>query len=222
MDRPPAPDRRRRHARELRRHRDPGDLEPIVFVHGLGGQWQNWLENLPRAAQERRVIAMDLPGFGLLADAARQDHDPRLRTLRRRPLRAARSRPRGHRGQLDGRLHRRRGGDPVPASDRPADPGLGGRDHHCGPRAAPGADAWPDRRGHGYLRRVAPAPDRIAAEVAPHGAAARRPPPLACCAPTSPTRASSRGRASPASTTPCARTSSTTSATACPSIACPR
>ena len=40
-------------------------LEPIVFVHGLAGQWQNWLENIPRAAQERRVIAMDLPGFGL-------------------------------------------------------------------------------------------------------------------------------------------------------------
>src|SRR5665809_11582 len=41
-----------------------GELEPIVFVHGLGGQWQNWLENLPRAALERRVIALDLPGFG--------------------------------------------------------------------------------------------------------------------------------------------------------------
>jgi pimeloyl-ACP methyl ester carboxylesterase len=42
-----------------------GEREPIVFVHGLGGQWQNWLENMPRAAQERRVIALDLPGFGL-------------------------------------------------------------------------------------------------------------------------------------------------------------
>jgi pimeloyl-ACP methyl ester carboxylesterase len=42
-----------------------GELEPIVFVHGLGGQWQNWLQNIPRAARERRVIAMDLPGFGL-------------------------------------------------------------------------------------------------------------------------------------------------------------
>ena len=41
-----------------------GGREPIVFVHGLGGQWQNWLENLPRAALERRVIALDLPGFG--------------------------------------------------------------------------------------------------------------------------------------------------------------
>jgi pimeloyl-ACP methyl ester carboxylesterase len=42
-----------------------GPREPLVFVHGLGGQWQNWLENIPRAAQERRVIALDLPGFGL-------------------------------------------------------------------------------------------------------------------------------------------------------------
>jgi pimeloyl-ACP methyl ester carboxylesterase len=42
-----------------------GAREPVVFVHGLGGQWQNWLENIPRVAQERRVLALDLPGFGL-------------------------------------------------------------------------------------------------------------------------------------------------------------
>jgi pimeloyl-ACP methyl ester carboxylesterase len=45
----------------------PGDsrLEPVVFVHGLGGCWQNWLENIPRAAAEgRRAIGIDLPGFG--------------------------------------------------------------------------------------------------------------------------------------------------------------
>ena len=41
-----------------------GEQPPVVFVHGLGGNWQNWLENLPRVAQERRVFAMDLPGFG--------------------------------------------------------------------------------------------------------------------------------------------------------------
>jgi len=41
-----------------------GDGPPILFLHGLGGNWQNWLENLPRAAQERRTIALDLPGFG--------------------------------------------------------------------------------------------------------------------------------------------------------------
>jgi len=46
-------------------HEVDTDVEPILFVHGLGGQWQNWLENIPRAAQERRVLAVDLPGFGL-------------------------------------------------------------------------------------------------------------------------------------------------------------
>jgi pimeloyl-ACP methyl ester carboxylesterase len=41
------------------------DSDPaVVFVHGLGGAWQNWLENLPRTAQERRTLALDLPGFG--------------------------------------------------------------------------------------------------------------------------------------------------------------
>ena len=37
---------------------------PVVFVHGLAGNWQNWIENLTRVAQERRVLALDLPGFG--------------------------------------------------------------------------------------------------------------------------------------------------------------
>ena len=41
-----------------------GDGPPVVFVHGLSGNWQNWLENLPRFAQERRTVALDLPGFG--------------------------------------------------------------------------------------------------------------------------------------------------------------
>ncbi|MEA2448761.1 MAG: hypothetical protein QOG63_693, partial [Thermoleophilaceae bacterium] len=41
------------------------DLHPVVMIHGLGGCWQNWLENVPRmAAEGRRVIALDLPGFG--------------------------------------------------------------------------------------------------------------------------------------------------------------
>src|SRR4051812_44235144 len=42
-----------------------GDGDPVLLVHGLGGQWQNWLENIPRLAESRRVVAMDLPGFGL-------------------------------------------------------------------------------------------------------------------------------------------------------------
>jgi pimeloyl-ACP methyl ester carboxylesterase len=45
-----------------------GEGPPVVFVHGVGGQWQNWLENIPRVARERRVIVPDLPGFGLSED----------------------------------------------------------------------------------------------------------------------------------------------------------
>jgi pimeloyl-ACP methyl ester carboxylesterase len=41
-----------------------GDRTPVVFVHGLSGVWQNWLENIPFVAQSRRVVALDLPGHG--------------------------------------------------------------------------------------------------------------------------------------------------------------
>jgi pimeloyl-ACP methyl ester carboxylesterase len=33
-------------------------------VHGLGGNWQNWLLNLPVFMRDQRCIAPDLPGFG--------------------------------------------------------------------------------------------------------------------------------------------------------------
>ena len=36
----------------------------FVLVHGMGGRWQNWLENIPALAAHGRVIALDLPGFG--------------------------------------------------------------------------------------------------------------------------------------------------------------
>jgi pimeloyl-ACP methyl ester carboxylesterase len=36
----------------------------IVWIHGLAGSWQNWLENVPVFARTHRCIAMDLPGFG--------------------------------------------------------------------------------------------------------------------------------------------------------------
>ncbi len=41
-----------------------GERGTIVFVHGLSGSWQNWLENLPHFASAHRVVALDLPGFG--------------------------------------------------------------------------------------------------------------------------------------------------------------
>jgi pimeloyl-ACP methyl ester carboxylesterase len=36
----------------------------VLFVHGLSGSWQNWLENIPHFARSYRVVALDLPGFG--------------------------------------------------------------------------------------------------------------------------------------------------------------
>ena len=38
--------------------------QPLLFVHGLSGSWPNWLEQLPVFAAERRVVTLDLPGFG--------------------------------------------------------------------------------------------------------------------------------------------------------------
>ena len=39
----------------------PGTL---LFVHGLSGSWQNWLEQIPHFSRTHRVLALDLPGFG--------------------------------------------------------------------------------------------------------------------------------------------------------------
>ncbi|HEX5781379.1 MAG TPA: alpha/beta hydrolase [Solirubrobacteraceae bacterium] len=42
-----------------------GDGPPLLFIHGLGGVWQNWLLNLPAFIGTHRCVAVDLPGFGL-------------------------------------------------------------------------------------------------------------------------------------------------------------
>ncbi len=43
---------------------DIGEGPAILFVHGLGGCWENWLENIPHFSRSHRVVALDLPGFG--------------------------------------------------------------------------------------------------------------------------------------------------------------
>lgn len=43
---------------------DVGHGPVILLLHGLGGSWQTWLENIPVLASDHRVIAVDLPGFG--------------------------------------------------------------------------------------------------------------------------------------------------------------
>lgn len=60
----------RQHLRRLKlpganvNYAEIGEGEPILFVHGLGGCWRNWLENLPHFGRTHRAIALDLPGFG--------------------------------------------------------------------------------------------------------------------------------------------------------------
>lgn len=41
-----------------------GDGVPVLFIHGLGGNWQNWLLNIPAFMATHRCVALDLPGFG--------------------------------------------------------------------------------------------------------------------------------------------------------------
>ena len=41
-----------------------GDGPPLLWVHGLGGIWQNWLLNIPAFMDTHRCVAIDLPGFG--------------------------------------------------------------------------------------------------------------------------------------------------------------
>jgi pimeloyl-ACP methyl ester carboxylesterase len=41
-----------------------GDGPPLLWLHGLGGVWQNWLLNIPAFMGSHRCVAIDLPGFG--------------------------------------------------------------------------------------------------------------------------------------------------------------
>jgi pimeloyl-ACP methyl ester carboxylesterase len=41
-----------------------GDGPPLLFLHGLGGVWQNWLLNIAHFRQTHRCVTFDLPGFG--------------------------------------------------------------------------------------------------------------------------------------------------------------
>lgn len=43
---------------------DEGDGDPLLFVHGLGGNAENWLNQRVEFAKTHHVIAIDLPGHG--------------------------------------------------------------------------------------------------------------------------------------------------------------
>jgi 4,5:9,10-diseco-3-hydroxy-5,9,17-trioxoandrosta-1(10),2-diene-4-oate hydrolase len=44
---------------------DIGRGPAVLLIHGLGGSWQVWVEMIGGLAGSHRVIAVDLPGFGL-------------------------------------------------------------------------------------------------------------------------------------------------------------
>ena len=41
-----------------------GQGQPLLLIHGLGGSWRSWSTILLALAEEREVIAIDLPGHG--------------------------------------------------------------------------------------------------------------------------------------------------------------
>ncbi len=43
---------------------EAGKGPALLFLHGLGGTWKDWAENLPAFAATYRVMAIDFPGFG--------------------------------------------------------------------------------------------------------------------------------------------------------------
>ncbi|WP_037412144.1 acetoin dehydrogenase dihydrolipoyllysine-residue acetyltransferase subunit [Candidatus Solirubrobacter pratensis] len=48
----------------LRYLRQGDDGDPIVLIHGFGGDLNNWLFAMPALAEDHRVFALDLPGHG--------------------------------------------------------------------------------------------------------------------------------------------------------------
>ncbi len=41
-----------------------GRGKPVILVHGLGGSIESWTYNIGPLSKHRRVVALDLPGFG--------------------------------------------------------------------------------------------------------------------------------------------------------------
>ncbi len=51
---------------------EAGTGEPVLLIHGGHGAWVHWIANIDALAQHRRVLALDLPGFGHSYDPGRR------------------------------------------------------------------------------------------------------------------------------------------------------
>ena len=47
------------------RYVDAGRGESVLLIHGLRGSIESWTHNIDDLAKRFRVVAVDLPGFGL-------------------------------------------------------------------------------------------------------------------------------------------------------------
>jgi 2-hydroxy-6-oxonona-2,4-dienedioate hydrolase len=43
---------------------EAGAGDPVLLIHGGHGAWVHWIANIDALAENRRVLALDLPGFG--------------------------------------------------------------------------------------------------------------------------------------------------------------
>ncbi len=43
---------------------EAGEGRPLLFLHGLGGSWEDWSASLQSFASSHRAMAIDFPGFG--------------------------------------------------------------------------------------------------------------------------------------------------------------
>ncbi len=140
---------------------EAGGHRPIVFVHGLAGQWQNWLENVPRFAQIAARRGRRPAGLRPLVDAGREDLHRALRPGDGRAVRAPRPRPRRRGGQLDGRLRVGRAGHSESAVRGAADAASPPR---ASPRwRSPSAPSWPWPRPRPLMANANAAQQRWAA-----------------------------------------------------------
>jgi pimeloyl-ACP methyl ester carboxylesterase len=57
---------------------ESGEGQPLLFLHGLGGSWEDWAANLQSFAPSYRVMAIDFPGFG---DSDKPDVDYSIKWL---------------------------------------------------------------------------------------------------------------------------------------------
>jgi pimeloyl-ACP methyl ester carboxylesterase len=47
-----------------------GEGPPLLLLHGAGGSWAHWIRNIPALSARRRLLAVDIPGYGESAPLA--------------------------------------------------------------------------------------------------------------------------------------------------------